>query len=202
MNKKLNVIKINDVDIDKRQTLKWMIVSPLLLTPLNSQANVLAFMGTHAVRFIGAMIFESVPAMLVKTIADYFSTNQSHTSFHSSLPVNETNFNHPGYKIAISRLGLSDTEYEASRIVQLNLKGEANLERFEKLHRYLYDNHIRIKPATGSYSQAVTLKTSPDDLFTIQKFQFDGASDKSREYHYAKMIEVTETEDVFKKWIV
>ncbi len=206
MSEKSLIIQPAPVDFDKRQTLKWLAVSPLLLTPLNSRAGFWLFMETHVARFVGGLIYDVAVAVLANVVRDAFSSSyggysSGSVSFHSSLPVGETDFYHAGYKVAVSRLGLSDAEYDESRLVKLNLKGDANLARFESLHRYLYDNDIRVVPAKGEYSRDVTLKTSPDDLFTIEHLVFDGGNEALRQHHYAKMIEVTDNQ-VFKKWMV
>jgi hypothetical protein len=205
MSEKSLIIQSAPVDFNKRQTLKWLVVSPLLLTPLNSQAGFWLFLSTHAVRFVGGLVYDAATAVLANVVRGAFSSgyggySSGSVSFHSALPVGETDFYHAGYKVAVSRLGLSDAEYDQSRLVKLNLKGDANLARFESLHRYLYDNDIRVVPAKGEYSRDVSLKTSPDDLFTIENFVFDGGNEALRQHHYAKMLEVTNN-DVFKRWM-
>ena len=194
-------------DVSKRHALKLIAVTPLLLTPLNSQAGFWGFLGTQAARFVGGLLFDSAASILVKVVRGAFSSSyrgysSGSVSYYDSLPRGETDFYHAGYKVAVSRLGLSDAEYDESRIVRLNLKGDENLSRFESVHRYLYDNKIRIVPAKGNYSRGVTLKTIPDDLFTIEGFVFDTNETESiRQYHYTQLLRVTQNQ-AFKRWLV
>ena len=182
-------------------------MTPLILTPLNSQAGFWGFLGTQTTRFVGGLLFDAAASILVKVVHGAFSSSYSGYSsgsvgYFSSLPRGETDFYHPGYKVAISRLGLSDAEYDESRIVKLNLRGEDNLSRFEAVHRYLYDNKIRIVPAKGNYSRDITLKTTPDDLFTIEGFVFDtNETELIRQHHYTQLLKVTDNH-AFKRWLV
>lgn len=192
MFKKNDFIKTSTLSLDKRHTLKLIAIAPFLLVSINSHAGFWNFLGTHAVRFVGGLVFDTVASVLVNIIQG---------GYHNSLPKRESNFNHSAYKIAVSRLGLSDVEYDKSRIVRLNLIGDANVSRFEVLHRYLYDNKIRIIPAQGNYSRSITLKTTPDDLFTIEGFVFDtNETSQIRQHHYTEMLSLTDNK-TFKRWI-
>ena len=64
MSEKSLIIQPAPVDFDKRQTLKWLAVSPLLLTPLNSRAGFWLFMETHVARFVGGLIYDVAVAVL------------------------------------------------------------------------------------------------------------------------------------------
>ena len=142
---------------------------------------------------------------MVNVARNYFVSGVGSYSYSGAItylnspPSGETHFYHPAYKAIVERLGLSNAEYDAQRIVKLNITDEAQLIRFEAMQRYLMDNRIRVVLAGDSYSHPVTTKTTPDDLFTLNDFVLD-YNEPRRQLHLEKMIEITDS-SAFKRWL-
>lgn len=196
---------LNLYNNNRRKVIKIIAASPLLLLSTNSEAGFWSFVRMASTRFVGGLIFDTARAVLVHVVKSAFSSGYGSysysgaLSYYDSLPSDESQFYHPAYKAVVQRLGLSDAEYDAQRIVKLNITDDAQLIRIEALQRYLMDNKIRIVFPDNS-SHLVTTNTTADDLFTIKDFWIDFMKESQRQQHYEKMIEITDSH-AFKRWL-
>jgi len=199
-----NTMKNDKIQIlSRRETLKYALATPLLLTPLAANADrLMRITRLHPVRFIGGLIFDVAKSVVVDLIAEEIVEKikeireRPPVATLSQLPQNETTFKHPVYKRAVVRLGLCAATEHKQREIALQLVDSEQNQRFGNLRDYFKDEKIRVKLAHDSYSHAVTVDTIPDDLFTLDYIAVD---EKHRQRHYENMIEISGVK-VFDEW--
>ncbi|MCI5146812.1 MAG: hypothetical protein D3923_15130 [Candidatus Electrothrix sp. AR3] len=156
-------------------------------------------------RLIAGLIFDIGKAVVVSLVSDaivsslsrrHYSRSEAYRHFASSTRStglgslgNETHFKPVPYKASVITLGIADYELHPERTFKMELKSEAEKQRFETVLRYLQDERIKIKIAGMEYAKPANefSDLEPDDLLTLERWHLEG----NKETHMKELIAAT-----------